>query len=71
MASYNGIKLAKQSGLSGTLVKNMKNLYRKALYTYIGRAALGGLAIGASRIIMDKFTRPKKIERDNIDILFG
>ena len=62
VASYRGIKLAKASGLSENLVKNLKKLYSKALLTYGGRAVLGGLAVYASRKIMDAFTRPKPVE---------
>ena len=69
IASYRGIKLARKSGLPEPLVKNLKKLYTKALSTYIGYAALTGLAIGASRMIMDKFTRPKKIEPENFSVL--
>ncbi len=70
MASYKGIKLAKASGLAKPLINNMKKLYAKALLTYIGHASLTGLAVGAAGIIMDKFTRPKKVETDDF-LLFG
>ena len=66
IASYRGIKLARASGLSEPFIKNLKKLYTKALTTYAGRAVLGGLAIGASRIIMDHYTRPRKIEMEEI-----
>lgn len=70
MASYKGLKLAKKTGLAAPLIKNMKKLYGKALLTYIGHATATGLAVGAANIIMDKFTRPKKVE--NFDFsLFG
>ena len=62
IASKRGVKLAKKTGLSEPLINNMKKLYRKALLTYGGRAALGGLAVYASRKIMDYFTRPKLAE---------
>ena len=62
MASYKGLKLAKKTGLADSLIKNMKKLYGKALLTYIGHAAATGLAVGAAGMIMDKFTRPKKVE---------
>lgn len=71
MASYKGIKLARQSGVSEPLIKNMKKLYAKAFMTYAGRATATGLAVGAASMIMDKFTRPKKIENDNGFYLFG
>jgi len=64
MASYKGIRLARKTGLAEPLIKNMKKLYAKALCTYIGHAAAMGLAVGASSMIMDKFTRPKKVEQD-------
>ena len=62
IASYRGVKLAKQSGVPDVLMKNVKKLYAKALATYGGRAVLGGLAVYASRKIMDYFTRPKPID---------
>lgn len=62
LASHNGIKIAKKTGLSKPLVDNMKKLYKKTLLTYIGHAVLTGLAVGAASMVMDKFTRPKKIE---------
>ena len=64
IASIRGIKLAKAAGLAEPMIKNLKRLYSKALLTYTGRAVLGGLAVGASRIIMDHYTRPRKIELD-------
>ena len=62
IASKRGLKLAKENGLPEQLIKNMKKLYGKALLTYSGRAVLGGLAVYASRKIMDAFTRPKPVE---------
>ena len=62
IASIRGVKLAKASGVSEPLIKNMKNLYKKALVTYGGRAVLGALAVYASRKIMDYFTRPRIVE---------
>ena len=64
VASYKGIKLARQSGLAEPLIKNMKKLYGKALLTYIGHAVLTGLAVGATSMIMDAYSRPKKIEKN-------
>lgn len=65
MASYKGLKLAKKTGLAEPLIKNMKKLYKKALLTYIGHATATGLAVGAASMIMDKFTRPKKVENND------
>ena len=62
IASYRGVKLARKSGVPEFLIKNMKKLYAKALMTYGGRAVLGGLAVFASRKIMDYYTRPKPVE---------
>ena len=63
IASYRGVKLARASGVAEPLIINMKKLYAKALMTYGGRAVLGGLAVYASRKIMDYFTRPKIINK--------
>lgn len=71
MASYKGIKLARKSGLSEPLIKNMKKLYTKAFMTYAGRAVATGLAVGAANMIMGKFTRPKKVETDEGFYLFS
>ena len=62
VASIRGINLAKKSGLSENLIKSMKKIYLKAHTTYSGKAILGGLAVYASRKIMDIFTRPKPID---------
>lgn len=62
MASYKGIKLAKKTGLAKPLIDNMKKLYAKALLTYAGQAAATGLAVGAANMLMQKFTRPKKVD---------
>ena len=62
IASIRGIKLARASGVAEPLIKNMKKLYAKALMTYGGRAILGGLAVYASRKVMDYFTRPRLVE---------
>lgn len=71
IASKRGLKLAKASGLSEPLINNMKKLYQKALLTYGGRAVLGGLAVYASRKIMDLFTRPKLAETSQSFINFS
>lgn len=68
IASWKGLKLAKKTGLSDSLVKNMRKLYGKALLTYIGHAVATGLAVGAASMIMDKFTRPKKVQNDDFFI---
>lgn len=64
MASYKGVKLARKTGLAEPLIKNMKKLYAKVLLTYAGGAAATGLAVGAASMIMDKFTRPRKVENE-------
>ena len=70
LASYKGLKIAKKSGLSEPLLKNMKKLYTKALGTYVGHAVATGLAVGAANMIMQKFTRPKKVETNELYNLF-
>lgn len=70
LASHQGIKIARKAGLAEPLIKNLKKLYGKALLTYIGHAAATGLAVGAANMIMQKFTRPKKVESDFYS-LFG
>lgn len=62
MASYKGIKLARKTGLAEPLIKNMKKLYSKALLTYVGHAAVTGLAVGVASTIMDFYSRPIKVE---------
>ena len=62
LASYKGIKLAKQAGLSEAAIKNLKKFYGKALLSYVGYAVVTGLSVFAASKIMEKFTRPKKIE---------
>lgn len=68
LASYHGIKIARKTGLAEPLIQNMKKLYRKALMTYVGHAVATGLAVGAANMIMQKFTRPKKVENDFFDL---
>ena len=65
IASIKGINIAKKVGIGGSALKSMKALYTKAFMTYLARASLTGLAVGASRIIMDYYTRPKKISVNN------
>ena len=63
LASYNGIKFARQAGLSKPLVKNLKKFYGKALLSYAGYALVTGLSVFAMSKIMDLFTRPEKVEK--------
>lgn len=63
-ASIKGINLAKKSGLDKALLPNLKKMYAKAFFTYFARAGLTGLAVGAANIIMQRMTRPKKIENN-------
>ena len=46
------------------IIKKMKKLYAKALLTYIGHATATGLAVGAASVIMDYFSRPKKVQME-------
>lgn len=62
MASYKGIKMARKAGLGEAAIKNLKKFYGKALLSYGGYALVTGLAVFSAGKIMDKFTRPKKIE---------
>jgi len=62
MASYKGVKLAKEAGLAEPLVKNLKKLYGKALLSYLGYATISGLSVFVASKIMETFTRPKKVE---------
>lgn len=62
MASHKGIKLAKESGLSEAMVKNLKKFYGKALLSYGGYALVTGLAVFVASKITEIFTRPQKIE---------
>jgi hypothetical protein len=61
LASYKGIKMAKQGGLSNKLVKNLKKFYGKALLSYAGYALVTGLSVFAASKITEILTRPKKI----------
>ena len=61
MASYKGIKLAKENGLSQALVKNLKKFYGKALLSYGGYALVTGLGVFVASKITEVFTRPQKI----------
>ena len=61
MASYKGIKLAKENGLSEALVKNLKKFYGKALLSYGGYALVTGLAVFVASKITEIFTRPQRI----------
>lgn len=62
LASYKGIKLAKEAGLSEPLVKNLKKFYGKALLSYAGYAVLTGVATYVASKITEVFTRPKRVE---------
>ena len=62
MASYKGVQMAKKAGLGEVAVKNLKKFYGKALLSYAGYALVTGLSVFAASKIMDKFTRPKKVE---------
>lgn len=62
LASRRGIKLAKLGGLSDTAIKNLKKFYGKALLSYVGYALVTGLSVFSASKIMEKFTRPKKVE---------
>ena len=62
VASIRGVKLAKSAGLDKAHINNLKKIYLKALTTYGSRAVLGGLAVYASRKVMDYFTRPRPVE---------
>lgn len=70
LASHRGLKLAKQAGLKEPFLNNMKKFLSKALLTYGARAAVGGLAVWASRKIMDHYTFPQKVDSDMYN-LFG
>ncbi len=63
LASHNGIKLAKQAGLSDNLVKNLRKFYGKALLSYVGYAVLTGISVYTMSKITQLFTRPQKIEQ--------
>lgn len=62
LASYKGVKLAQESGLSDKLVKNLKKFYGKALLSYAGYALLTGFATYVASKITETFTRPQKVE---------
>ena len=64
LASYKGVKAAKQAGLADKLVKNLRKFYGKALLSYLGHAAVTGLSVYAMSKIMETFTRPKKINNN-------
>lgn len=62
MASYKGIQAAKKAGLSEPIINNLKKFYGKALLSYVGYALVTGVSVFAASKIMEKFTRPKKVE---------
>lgn len=59
LASRKGVKIAKDVGVNSAGISALENLYKKAFMTYAGRCILGGLAVGASSMIMDYFSRPR------------
>ena len=68
LASYKGIKLAKNAGLDEALVKNLKKFYGKALLSYAGYAFLIGFSTYIASKITEFFTRPTKVEYQNDNI---
>ncbi len=65
LASYKGVKMAKEAGLSEKLLKNLKKLYGKALLSYGGYAVATGLSVYVASKITEHFTRPKKVKIDS------
>ena len=61
MASYNGIKLAKSVGATKDITKRLGKFYGKALFSYIGLAAVVGFSVFAASKIMERYTRPQKL----------
>ena len=61
MASYKGVKIAQKAGLAEPLIKNLKNIYKKAFMSYAGYGILAGLSVYATSKIIEKYTRPKEI----------
>lgn len=70
MASYKGIKLAKEAGLAKPLINNLKKFYGKALLSYAGYAVASGLSVFAASKIMQHFTRPKKVSVEELNQRF-
>ncbi|MCQ2753773.1 MAG: hypothetical protein MJ231_01860 [bacterium] len=62
IASYRGIKLAKSVGATENITKHLKKFYGKALFSYIGLAAVVGFSVFVASKIMEKFTRPRKLD---------
>ena len=62
LASYKGIKMAKEAGLSEKLLGNLKKLYGKALLSYLGYAVATGLSVFVASRIMEYFTKMNKVE---------
>lgn len=62
MASYKGIKLAKDAGLGEAGLNNLKKVYGKALLSYGGYAVLTALSVFSVHKILDLFYRPKKVD---------
>ena len=66
LASYKGIQMAKKAGLADNVIKNLKKFYSKALLSYAGYAAITGISVYAVNKIMETFTRPQKVEDQQI-----
>jgi hypothetical protein len=64
LASYKGVKIAKLSGLAKPQIQNLKKFYGKAWLSYAGYALVAGVSAFLSGKIMEKFTRPKRVEED-------
>ncbi|MBE7712018.1 MAG: hypothetical protein E7Z92_07785 [Cyanobacteria bacterium SIG31] len=63
LASYRGVKLAKEAGLAKPLVNNLKKFYGKALLSYGGYALVTGVSVYLASKITEMFTRPQKINK--------
>lgn len=66
LASHKGIQIARDGGLSEAMIKNLKKFYGKALLSYIGYAVATGVSVFVASKITEKFTRPKKIDIDQL-----
>ena len=67
MASFKGVKIAREAGLAESLVKNLKSIYSKAFMSYAGYGLLAGFSVYVVGKIMEKFTRPKEIKFNIFD----
>ena len=61
IASYKGLKIAKEAGLDKIALNNMKKFYGKALLSYVGYALVTGFGVFITSKIMELFTRPQKV----------